>query len=290
MADKQWKSDANGDISVGANWNGGAPANGDRLFFNTGSVAVTSGSLALSALTVVITDNYTGNLGTSSFDVDFGHEIDKLLFSHGGSEAWLKVVTLHRADISGGQGGANMLQLNVTTSCPVVYVGDASGTLTFRNSSDLEKLVSTSPFSSVQIITGSGMTSLSAGTIELAGGRMTAGTIADTARLYGTAFCSVQPTTTTAQGIDTILEVKGNSTCEYKASGTIAKLEVGGPQGLFDGRENATASNVTISLATAFRGGTINLDNGQQNWVLTSGVKTLGGLFIPGYGADVQLI
>ena len=278
MANRTWNGTGGlaGDWSVAANWDEVAvPVNGDDVFLISGSQAVTGG-LAQGAVTLASLrtgPGYTGSIATSAAAA-LTINATTFDFASGGSACYIDG-TFTTVRVSGGVGGANMLNLDGTiTTCRAL---GGLGTLTIENGADLTTLeVIQAPV--LTVVVEANVTSLATLTVD--SGDVTYSSNCTTLVCRGGSV--------TSDGTATLgtLNLQPGGTVVYNSSGTLTTLN--GEGGFLDGRTNDSTS-VTITSSTIYAGCEVNLESGLRNWVLTNPADMRGGILRPDVGQTLTV-
>ena len=277
MADRRWTGAVSGDASVAGNYDdtdggaGAVPINGDNLYFTYGAVDCDTNLGALAAVNLgsfVMTNDYTGNLGSSTGPTFFDTNAANCWIEGGGN-------TTHYIDI-------------VTTTRTVIY--DTGSKIYLKGSHPtLELLAGTIEFSALTCTTTlvtrqqlnltvpTGCTINGAALIVM-GGRISCQSVIGNMDLAGGIWDQVDGNAGTISLYSGAF--KFNSTKDV-----LTKADIFG--GMLDCSEDPEPK--TITDITIREPGTLNLDNGAHNIVVTNAISYLGGALLLARGSSVTI-
>ena len=276
MGTKTWTGSGDGTTFMSAgNWSGGLPQNDDTLIINTGSDAIAGAATGLTGITLRVTTNFTGTIGSSTTYLDMNGP--NCIFESGGPEAYLTGEWTNMR-ITGGAPTSDFLSLKGSSDTVIgtLISSGLRGTITINSSATVTTIFATGERSgtidikngvtntSISVANGVVLTASSATTIEVLDGDLT---------VSGTAAV-------------TTLEIDGGGTVNYLSSGTIGTLTVF--DGIFDAQDN-DSTTFTITNSTVHKSGVLGLDSSFNNVVLTNPCSMLGGEFRAPIGSTISL-
>ena len=263
MSTVYWKSSGFTDqgFATAGNWVGDtAPVDTDSVVFNAGSNPVDgSDQTGLELATVLVTDGYTGTLGSSGTYLQL--DADDFVFGGQGATNYVSFTpdgTLNVLVYSTGTGAnalhiqgqmdrITLLQGNVTLDSSSALAANAVVIVGYTSA------VSTD----VSFAVGTGVTNLT--DLILYGGTTTTTSAITTVRQFA-------GTLTHTTGAVTTLDLFGGA-CNWQSTGTLTTLNA--YDGSFDASGQASAKTITtIRLYRA----ALDLDNGARNITVTNGI------------------
>jgi hypothetical protein len=280
-----WDWDDAGAAFATSNWTNAAgvgvakPIAADVAVFASGNQSVTAGlTQAITLAKLIFGPGYEGSIATSAGRLNIG--ADLVRFASGGEECWLNLTAGTREVwVEDGTQGANMLQLAGTVTLALIFGG--LGTVTFANGMALNRL-RMAGVQSTQVVIGSSIT----GIVDVLAdaGQVT---LASAASGIVEALKSALITVSGAGAIGTMV-AKGLGRINYNGSGGATLVQVFGDRAVIDCSDNTNAGPITFTTAEAWRGGTLDLRSGLDNFSVPT-LRELGGTVLQHDAAAVTV-
>ncbi len=239
MANKYWTGASSGDVTVGGNWVGGvAPSGGDSVYFTSGAVNATTGTL-VNVVSFVVTAGYSGSIGLAGAPLTIG-DVTTLRCAGPGANFFVTTAgTITAAYLD--RGNVSIAGAGTLTAA---YVGDATVSLPIAT---VTTLIGMTPASNITVETSANAITLcwSYGIVTVNSRTVTAATIiGSNGRII-----------TTATAVLTTVNVDAGATYNKQSSTTDVTANIRGKGSLVTPVNNPNPLTPTITTVNVFQGG-----------------------------------